>query len=334
MNNKHAPTVVVLHNQIVSTSAQDELDVLVQVETVSEALSLQGYDPVAVPVSLDLQHAMDHLRQLQPKFVFNLVESIGGTGRFIYFAPAMLDHLQIPYSGCSTDALYITTNKLLSKVLMRSQSIATPAWMPLNGPPDVAGIHFEPAYILKPVWEDASVGLDDASVFTGKKMLRDKLQERTFYPGAWFVEAYIPGREFNISILGGSAEPLVLPVAEIEFVGYPQDKPRIVDYRAKWETDSFEYQHTQRRFDYPRTDEALITELQAITLKCWEIFGLRGYARVDFRVDQQGIPWVLEVNANPCISPDSGFVAAAERAGLDFNTVIRRIIADIPGEGY
>ena len=62
--------------------------------------------------------------------------------------------------------------------------------------------------------------------------------------------------------------------------------------------------------------------------KCWDLFGLRGYGRVDFRVDEEGRPWVLEVNANPCLSPDAGFVAAAFKGGLGFEGVIKRIIQD------
>ncbi|TFG95506.1 MAG: hypothetical protein E4H13_13325, partial [Calditrichales bacterium] len=167
--------------------------------------------------------------------------------------------------------------------------------------------------------------------FQSKIDLLNQINSHPHRNGEWFVESYIPGREFNISILADNGKPEVLPVAEIEFVDFPPDKPMIVDYRAKWETDSFEYQHTVRSFDFPDTDESLFAELRVITAKCWEIFDLRGYARVDFRVDENGKPWVLEINANPCISPDSGFVAAAERAGINFNTVIKRIINDMSG---
>jgi D-alanine-D-alanine ligase len=95
--------------------------------------------------------------------------------------------------------------------------------------------------------------------------------------------------------------------------------------------DSFEYRNTIRHFVFSKKDDQLLTELSAITLKCWKVFNLHGYARVDFRVDEDGKPWVLEINANPCISPDSGFVAAAGQAGLNFETVVRHIINDIPG---
>jgi len=120
----------------------------------------------------------------------------------------------------------------------------------------------------------------------------------------------------------------VLPVAEILFEDYPEEKLRVVGYRAKWQEGSFEYAHTPRSFDYTVEDEPMVQRLKAIAKECWRVFGLRGYARVDFRVDDAGEPWVLEVNANPCVAPESGFIAAAAQAGLSYNQVIQRIIED------
>jgi D-alanine-D-alanine ligase len=107
--------------------------------------------------------------------------------------------------------------------------------------------------------------------------------------------------------------------------------PRIVDYAAKWEKNTFGYQHTVRRFDFPPPDEPLIDALVVLARRCWEAFGLGGYARVDFRVDADGRPWVLEVNANPSLSPDAGYAAALAQAGLPFTEAVRRIIGDVQG---
>ena len=141
----------------------------------------------------------------------------------------------------------------------------------------------------------------------------------------FFAESYIEGREFNLAILAGT----FLPVSEIHFVDYPEPtKLKIVDFRAKWEEDSFEYIHTPRSFDFPETDRPLIAELLKIARRCWGFFNLHGYARVDFRVDDEGRPWVLEINANPCLSPDGGFFAAAARMNLTFTDIVEKIIAD------
>ncbi|OQC54427.1 MAG: D-alanine--D-alanine ligase B [Deltaproteobacteria bacterium ADurb.Bin022] len=118
----------------------------------------------------------------------------------------------------------------------------------------------------------------------------------------------------------------VLPIAEMLFQDYAPDKLKIVDYKAKWDADSFEYNNTVRKFNFDDEDALLISSLQDIALQCWNIFSLRGYARVDFRVDKNNKPWVLEVNTNPCLSPDAGFAAALERAEIKYHEAIGLII--------
>jgi D-alanine-D-alanine ligase len=122
----------------------------------------------------------------------------------------------------------------------------------------------------------------------------------------------------------------VLPVPEIEFVDFPAGKPRIVGYAAKWDETSFECRNTRRRFVDPGQEPGLCAGLGRLALDCWQAFALGGYARVDFRVDHAGNPWILEVNANPCIAPDAGFAAAAAHAGLGYREAIRRIVAATP----
>ena len=107
-----------------------------------------------------------------------------------------------------------------------------------------------------------------------------------------------------------------------------QDRLRLIGYRAKWDEESYEYHHTPRRFDFERHDRSLLQSLKRTTLKCWRLFELTGYARVDYRVDRDGIPWILEINSNPCLSPDSGFTAATRQAGLRYEEVIGRIVED------
>ncbi len=102
----------------------------------------------------------------------------------------------------------------------------------------------------------------------------------------------------------------------------------MVGYRAKWDESSFEYHHTIRSFDFPEEDSLLLDKLTKISKDCWDLFDLKGYGRVDFRVDLKGNPWVLEVNINPCLSPDSGFIAATVKAGLSYEEVIKRIIGE------
>jgi D-alanine-D-alanine ligase len=323
--------VVVLHGKVAEDAGKDELDVLVQRDAVSAALADLGYDPVSLAFSLDVEGVVRELGALRPAFVFNLVESVEGRGRLIHLAPSLLDHLELPYTGSRTEAIFLTSNKVLGKRVLRAAGIPTPPWFTFH---DVPGqpLAYSGPYIVKSVWEHASIGLDEESLVwaTNPGELRRIMRERRErLAGQCFAEAYVDGREFNLSLLADRDGPEVLPPAEIRFEDYPTGKPRLVSYRAKWDEDSFEYRHTERSFEFPGEDRRLLEDLARIAIECWRAFDLQGYARVDFRVDQEGRPWVLEVNANPCLSPDAGFAAAAERAAIAYSQVIARIVADV-----
>ena len=121
----------------------------------------------------------------------------------------------------------------------------------------------------------------------------------------------------------------MLPPAEIIFRDYPEGKHKVVGYTAKWDADSFEYNNTVRSFEFKKDDDPLLDDLKALCINCWNKFRMKGYVRVDIRLDENNVPFVLEIKSNPCISPDAGFIAAAGKAGLDYEKVIERIIKDI-----
>jgi D-alanine-D-alanine ligase len=318
----------ILHGQVPPDAPKDEQDVLVEVTVVSESLGRFGYQAVPIPFSLDLESVGSKLQSLQPDIVFNLVESVAGRGQLIHLAPTLLDYLGLPYTGAKTEALFVTSNKLFAKRLLTGAGAATPPWLTDK---DITAGERAPAgrYIVKSVWEHASIGIAQDSVVSNIESLQHLLGERRArFGGEWFAEAYIEGREFNLSLLAGKDGPDVLPPAEIRFLGYGEDRLKIVDYRAKWDTETYEYHHTPRRFDFPATDQPLLNRLQDTALACWRLFDLRGYARVDFRVDEEGRPWVLEVNTNPCLAPDAGFLAAAARVSLGADQVVDRIVQD------
>lgn len=321
---------VVLHSEIQEEAGRDEKDVLVQADVVSSALADLGYEPVSIPFSLNVAKTAQLLKNIRPAFVFNLVETVEGQGSLIHIAPSILDFLRLPYTGAGTEATFLTSNKVLAKKCLIAANIDTPPFcLPHE---DSEGMFAEGAYIIKSVWEHASTWLDENSIISAGDMqgiCQAILTQQKKIGVPCFAEAFVEGREFNLSLLTGDEGPEVLPPAEIRFDDFPPGKHRVVDYCSKWVEDSFEYHHTPRCFDFSKEDVPLLKNLTRIALQCWLVFGLRGYARVDFRVDKSGQPWVLEINTNPSLSPDGGFYAAVEQSGLTFVQAIEWIIKDM-----
>jgi D-alanine-D-alanine ligase len=323
--------ILIVHNAVSSSDSAEDLDTLTQVQAISDALCRLGHDGVTLPCTLDLAALQKKLLDCRPQLVFNLVESLGGTDSLMFLAAALLDALGLPYTGSSGAALFTTNHKLVAKRLMQSAGLPTPHWLSTCGWDSAStAAPLEPPCIVKSIWEHSSRGLDDENVIgTGDSALvRRRVQEfseRTGRP--YFAEAFIDGREFNVSMLDGADGPCLLPVAEMDFSAFPGGKPRIIGHRAKWHEASFEYNNTPRSFIHHQHDSPLVEHLSRLALECWRLFGLRGYARIDFRVDSAGRPWILEINTNPCLSPDAGYAAALEEAGLEYDESIRRIVA-------
>ncbi len=312
--------IVIMHQRVRPGSGKDEEDTLAQAAFVSHTLAESGIRSRLMPVDLNLKKAARRLAVLGPDIVFNLVESLEGKGEFIHYAAGLLESLAIPFTGAPARALYTSSHKTLAKEILRRAGIRTPDWflLPSNGTsPESA---FVPC-IRKSVWEHASLGMDDQAVITTIEGLTNHHTRDGF-----FYERFIDGREFNIALLEEGGKPRALPAVEIRFVDFPPDKPRIVGYRAKWEQESFEYINTVHRIDFPDTDRPLLDELERTALACWDLFSLAGYARIDFRVDGDGVPWVLEINANPCLMPDAGFYKTALRAGFNRRSLIGALV--------
>lgn len=315
--------IVILHNQIFSNTP-DELDVIHQRDLVKLACEKLNFEVTCLTVGNNLTIDIEAIKKENPTVVFNLVEATFGKGELIYFAPALLNALKIPYTGVPLDALFITTNKVLAKKIMQFNNLPTAAFFSIN---EFEKLDPAKAYIAKPIWEEASVGISEDFIFNiSEKNKSETIQQlsNTHY----FIEEFIDGREINISMLANKNEVEVLPPAEIIFSDYFNDKHKIVGYAAKWDEESEEYKQTNRFFGTLENNPNLKENLITICKQTWKAFNLKGYARVDFRVDKNDNIFILEINGNPCISPDSGFVAALKQAGYNEEVMIKRIIED------
>ncbi len=316
--------IIILHNQILNNT-QDELDVLDQRDLVKEACQKLGYDVTSMTVGDDIQKDLKKVQAKNPDIVFNLVESSWGKGELLYFAPAVLNSFKIPYTGVPLDALFVSTNKVLAKKLMRLFHLPTADFFSID---EITKLDKSKTYIVKPIWEEASVGIDTDSVF--KLNETEKLKKLTQLSSShYFIEEYIDGREFNVSILADKNGLEVLPPAEMIFSSFFDNKPKVVGYKAKWDENSDEFKQTNRSFGTLETNKPLKNRILEVCSESWKAFNLHGYARIDFRVDKNDNLYILEINGNPCIAPDSGFVAAINYAGYNNEKMIERILEDI-----
>lgn len=323
--------VPVLYNELSEIAAKDEIDVLYQVDAVAAALEQLGFTVSRHAFPGNMTETVEALKEMKPLLVFNLVEAVSGQSRLSYLAPSILEALGIKYTGCPAEAILLTTNKVVTKKLIRSCGISTPPWITAH---DGRVFTQGEKYIIKAVYEDGSVDLHQDSIVNIESIRQirktlDSMKQKT--GKEFFAEKYIYGREISISMLGGNSMPEVLPPREIKFTGYKEKNlEEILDYRSKWEEDSFAYKNSISTSNFDSKDHKLLKVLTDISIRCWQEFGLKGYARVDFRIDSEGEPWVLEINANPCITPgEAGFLSSAEEVGLDFKDVVNRIIFDV-----
>jgi D-alanine-D-alanine ligase len=313
-----SPRVLLLHDAFAADGRLDASDTLLEAQAIADTLADLGFEPMTLPVNFDLRALERRLAELAPRLVVNLMESLDGHGRLLSVVPALVGALGVPYTGCSASALGLTSDKVMAKRVLHGAGLPTPA---MFGPEADDG-----PWIVKSVWEHASLGIDDSSVVSDAGAVPPLLAaRRKAFGGDWFAERFVAGRELNVAMIASDEGLRVLPVAEIRFDAFPADKPAIVGYAAKWHADSFEYRHTVRSFD---VEPELAEQAQRLARSCWELFGLTGYARVDLRVDRAGVAWVLEINANPCLSPDAGFAAALAVAGCSYATAIGWLVDD------
>jgi len=320
------------------------------VATVHRALARAGHDILEVPCNLDLGHLWQRLDEIRPQAAFNLVESLGGRDRFLSFVPALLEERGLPFTGSGAEASHLCGSKILTKKALADAGLpvlpTAAIWPPKAETSRLLDDTVAGPFVVKSIWNHGSAGLDDGWQEPGlsaaggaaapvSTFVADRRQLEADLPrlgrhlgGSCLAEPYLHGREFNLALLATHQGVQALPPAEIVFENFPEGRPHLVGYRAKWDTQSFEYQHTLRRLDFSPGEEPLLQRLQQLALEAWRVCGVEGYARVDFRVDGEGEPFLLEVNANPCLSPDAGFAAAVHKSGRTLEEAIDEILRD------
>ena len=312
--------IALLFDGASALGARPDLLILDTVEAIERVLVSDGHAVVRVPVHDDARW-VERVRRGKFDFAFNMCEGIDGIAAMESPVIAVLELLELPYTGASSWTTALCLRKHLTNAILDRAGLPVPSYGVARRGGAIPAVEF-PA-ICKPAAEDASIGVEQNSVVRSGRALRRRLAEMHQRWEEVMVQRFVEGREVNVGIVAGD----VLPIAEIRFDDMPRGKWHIVTYRSKWDTGSEEDRGTLPQCPAD-LDGPLAKSIRRIALEAWRMVGGSGYGRVDLRVDAQGQPWILEVNANPDIAPDAGLARMASVAGLDYGALIRRVCDD------
>lgn len=294
-----------------------EFDTEETVNAIKSAIEKLGHEAVLLEATPELLHV---LPAAEVDVVFNIAEGLRGRNREAQI-PAVLELLEIPYTGSDPATLAITLDKGLAKRLVREAGIRTPGSLLLTEP-DVSHVDLRFPLIVKPNAEGSSKGVTSASVVHDRGELAERVAELVSkYRQNALVEEYLPGREFTVAVLG-EQEPRVLPAMEIVFDAAAGKFP-VYTYGHKLETEA------GVRYVAPApVPPALADELREVALGCFWALGCRDVARIDLRLDTEGRPNFIECNPLPGLTPNwSDLCLIAKAAGIDYDSLIGEILA-------
>jgi D-alanine-D-alanine ligase len=321
--------ILVLHNHDFdeadagSPAFLSRADVVNAARDVASALATRGHAVELAAVDGDSVFQLPaRIAAARPDVVFNLCESLHGDNRHEVVVPTLLDLARVAYTGSGPLALGLALRKDRAKQILRSHGVPTPESIVLRTA-SVDAVELPFPLIVKPTREDASVGIDAASVVGDRAALSRAVERVVVGMGQpALVERFIAGRELYVSLLG-NAPPEALPFHEIDFSAMPDGFPHIVSYAGKWDEASAEFAGTRPL--RCALDEEARDRVASAASAAFSALGLADYGRVDLRLAADGTPHVIDVNPNCDVSAGAGFALSASYAGLDYPTLVERI---------
>ena len=319
--------VLIVYNIVQKLEKGEEDDIFAEQEIIlveqdiEKALQQHGHTTQAVPIIDDI---WSPLKKYDPNewIIFNLCESFRNKSYLEPYIISVFEHLGFRYTGSDRRTLSNCLNKARAKEILQAHGIPTARFQIFT--PWTISRQIDYPLFVKPVSEDASIGISLNSVVQDDKSLRRQVRYLwEMYHQPALVEEFLEGREFNVTVLGNE-DPHVLPLSEINFNRIANPFQRIVSFRAKWVSTSPEYIHTPPTCP-AKVSGTLKTRIEDIARRAYLAMGLHDYGRVDIRV-KNGLPFVLEVNPNADLSPDAGIARASRIAGMTYADLADEIV--------
>ena len=310
----------------------DKTTPMEEYEYIAKKLQNVGFDVYTLNIKDSLDHMLGNLKKEKPDVVFNFVEIYKDNSRLEMNVAGLYELFGIPYTGAPSLALANCQNKIFAKRLLRSGGIRIPPFFIVNSKSSRYPHRLKYPLLVKPAYEDASVGIENESIVNNAKELRKRIEHvlKDFQQPA-LVEEFIEGRELNVAVMGDK-RLRVLPISEIDFTTMPDHLHNIVSYQAKWDPQHESYHKTIPICPAP-LPQKIEKRAKEIAFKAFKVMGCRDYARVDMRLSKENKLYVLEVNPNPDITEGAGFMRSAEYAGMSYAQALKRIVRYALGRG-
>ena len=290
------------------------------------ALHALGHEAEHLAIFDNLDLLRQKLEAFAPDVLFNLADQFKNNRGFDQNIVSLLEMQGVPFTGCGATGLVLCKHKGISKKILSYHRIHTPNFVVIPRGQRVARprqLNFP--LLVKPVKEEASLGIAQASFVENDEQFRERV---TFihekHDSDAIAEEYIAGRELYVSLMG-NLRLTVFPIRELVFREVPPDEPRIATYRAKWDEEYRKRWGLQNEFA-AGLEPALVAQIEQVCKRIYRLLTIDGYARIDLRLTSANKIYFIEANPNAILAEDEDFALSAGKAGLPYAQLIERIV--------
>lgn len=297
--------------------AAAEFDHPSTVERIAKAIKANGYQVKKIG---NVSNVLESINKLDVDIVFNISEGLTGRNRESQ-VPILLEMAGVPFVGSDSLTLALSLDKIMAKKLFLAEGIPTPKFLEVKSIEQLNNLeHMKFPLFVKPRFEGSSKGLSEASRVENDEDLKKQVEHViNIYKQPALIEEFIRGQEFTVAVIGNDDAAQVMPVVQIKIDGDVKLRDKFYTF-GHIKSDALEYVCPAS------ISEALKKKLSDLALKTYNSIECLDFGRIDFRVDEKGNPYVLEINPLPSLSGEDVFMYVAKALGLTYEGIIDRIL--------